>query len=129
VNQKVTLLQLRKLGYSADVVINGQEAILALQRKSYAAILMDAQMPVMDGFEATRHIRAAAARGESGFPPGLPIIAMTANAMTGDREACLECGMNDYLAKPVRPDALDATLRRHLALRSAEPALAAAASG
>jgi signal transduction histidine kinase/DNA-binding response OmpR family regulator len=129
VNQKVTLLQLRKLGYSADVVVNGQEAILALQRKSYAAILMDAQMPVMDGFEATRHIRAAAARGEPGFPPSLPIIAMTANAMTGDREACLECGMDDYLAKPVRPDALDATLRRHLAPRPTEPALAAAASG
>ena len=114
VNQKVTLLQLRNLGYSADVAQNGREAIEALRRKSYALILMDAQMPIMDGIEATRQIRAAQAAGEPGFPPELRIIAMTANAMSGDREVCLDAGMDDYLSKPVRPAALRAALTRHL---------------
>ena len=122
VNQKVTLLQLRNLGYPADVAANGYEAIAALRRKSYALVLMDAQMPQMDGLEATRQIRAAQARGEEGFPSYLPIIAMTANAMTGDREACLEAGMDDYLAKPVRAEALAAALARHLRLAPVRPA-------
>jgi two-component system sensor histidine kinase/response regulator len=115
VNQKVTLLQLRNLGYTADIAVNGREAVAALRRKSYALVLMDAQMPVMDGIEATRYIRAAQAAGDPAFPASVCIIAMTANAMSGDREACLAAGMDDYLAKPVRPDALRETLARHLA--------------
>ncbi|WP_414660264.1 response regulator [Horticoccus sp. 23ND18S-11] len=114
VNQKVTLLQLRNLGYAADIVHNGREAVEAVQRKAYALILMDAQMPEMDGITATRHIRAAQAAGDPAFPRELRIIAMTANAMAGDREMCLEAGMDDYLAKPVRPTALQAILQRYL---------------
>ncbi len=128
VNQKVTLLQLRKLGYAADVAVNGREAIDALARKPYALILMDAQMPEMDGIEATRFIRAAQAAGEPGFPRDLRIVAMTANAMAGDREMCLEAGMDDYLAKPVKPEALGALLARYLqpAASTAQPEAACA---
>jgi two-component system, sensor histidine kinase and response regulator len=115
VNQKVILLQLRHLGYNADIVQNGREAVEAVQRKAYALILMDAQMPEMDGIAATRRIRAAQTAGEPGFPRELRIIAMTANAMAGDREMCLDAGMDDYLAKPVRPEALRDTLQRYLA--------------
>jgi signal transduction histidine kinase/response regulator of citrate/malate metabolism len=117
VNQKVTVLQLRNLGYAADVVANGREAIEALRRKSYSLVLMDAQMPEIDGVEATRLIRHAQTSGEPGFPRALPIIAMTANAMCGDREACLAAGMDDYLAKPVKPDDLRAMLQRYLSTR------------
>jgi two-component system, sensor histidine kinase and response regulator len=120
VNQKVTLLQLRNLGYAADIVQNGREAIEAIQRKSYALVLMDAQMPEMDGIAATRCIRAAQAAGDARFPRELRIIAMTANAMAGDREMCLDSGMDDYLAKPVRPDDLRAVLARYLNERPAE---------
>ncbi|HVW22022.1 MAG TPA: response regulator [Opitutaceae bacterium] len=119
VNQKVTLLQLRSFGYGADVAGNGREALEALRRKRYALVLMDAQMPEMDGLEATRRIRQAQAAGEAGFVPPLSIIAMTANAMSGDREACLAAGMDDYLAKPVKPGELREVLRRHLAERAA----------
>jgi len=114
VNQKVAMLLLRNLGYAADLATNGREALEALRQKSYALILMDAQMPVMDGFEATNHIRIAQAAGEPGFPPWLRVVAMTANAMSGDREACLAAGMDDYLAKPVRPEALRALLAKFL---------------
>jgi len=84
-------------------------------------VLMDAQMPVMDGLEATRRIRVAQASGEHGFPPGLRIVAMTANAMSGDRDACLAAGMDDYLAKPVRPDALRQVLERFLGNGNTRP--------
>ena len=114
VNQKVTLLQLRNLGYAADVVQNGREAVEAVQQNNYALVLMDAQMPDLDGISATRQIRAAQAAGEPGFPTELRIVAMTANAMVGDRERCLEAGMDDYLAKPVKPAALRAILERYL---------------
>jgi signal transduction histidine kinase/CheY-like chemotaxis protein len=112
VNQKVSLLQLRRLGYLADVVADGAQALAALRTRSYDLVLMDQQMPVMDGLEATRCIRAADAA--EGLPADLPIIALTANAMAGDREACLAAGMTDYLAKPVRPHELEAMLRRYL---------------
>jgi len=114
VNQKVTLLQLRSLGYAADIVSNGRLALDALRRRHYELVFMDAQMPEMDGMEATRRIRAAQKAGEAGFAPGLKIIAMTASAMSGDREACLESGMDDYLAKPVKVESLREILGRYL---------------
>lgn len=127
VNQKVTLLQLRNLGYAADIAVNGREALDALRRREYQLVLMDAQMPEMDGLEATRRIRAAQAAGEPGFPPNLRIVAMTANAMSGDREMCLDAGMDDYLAKPVKPSSLRDVLIRYLkpaAAPAPEPACA-----
>ena len=98
VNQQVALGMLRKLGLQATAVNNGQEALEALAQTAYALILMDVQMPVMDGITATRHIRAAATEA---FNPHTPIIAMTAHAMPSDKEACLAAGMNDYISKPL----------------------------
>ena len=115
VNQKVAVLHLKNLGYSADVAGDGLQVLEALKRKSYSLILMDQQMPVMDGLEATRRIRAAQKAGDTAFPRQLRIVAMTANAMPGDREICLEAGMDDYIAKPVRPEVLRALLHRYLA--------------
>ncbi len=101
INQKVALLMLKKLGYRADVADNGREALEALKKNPYDILLMDVQMPEMDGFEATQAIRNSTDRYRD-----VPIIAMTANAMKGDREKCLEAGMNDYIAKPVKADIL-----------------------
>ncbi|MGH2787765.1 MAG: response regulator [Actinomycetota bacterium] len=107
VNQKVARRMLEKLEYRVDLVSDGVEAVDAVARISYAAVLMDCQMPEMDGFEASRRIRAL----ES--PKGsVPIIAMTAGAMEGDRERCLAAGMNDYMAKPVKLEELAAVLDR-----------------
>jgi PAS domain S-box-containing protein len=106
VNQKVALRMLAKLGYRADVAANGLEVLEALERQSYDAVLMDVQMPEMDGLEATRRIRTRSATASP------HIIAMTANAMSGDRELCLEAGMNDYISKPVREPELAAALAR-----------------
>jgi CheY-like chemotaxis protein len=101
VNQKLALRLLQQMGYRADVASNGLEAVESVERQAYDVILMDVQMPEMDGLEATRKIRSL---GEAVTQPR--IIAMTANAMQGDREACLAAGMNDYVSKPIRVDEL-----------------------
>ena len=95
------------MGYRADLASNGMEAVESVQRQVYDVVLMDVQMPEMDGLEASRRITAAA-------PPGKRprIVAMTANAMQGDREACLAAGMDDYVTKPIRVDALVEALNR-----------------
>lgn len=108
VNQKVALAQLKRMGYAVQAVGNGREAVEAVERQAYSVILMDCQMPEMDGFEATRLIRQL----EERIGRHVPIIAMTANAMNGDREACLAVGMNDYLAKPIRTEELHALLKK-----------------
>jgi CheY-like chemotaxis protein len=107
VNQKVALKILEKFGLHAEVAATGQEALDRLDRTPYDLIFMDCQMPEMDGFEATRLIRSR----EVGH---IPIIAMTANAMVGDRERCLEAGMDDYISKPVRVEAVQGALERWL---------------
>jgi two-component system sensor histidine kinase/response regulator len=107
VNQMVALGQLAKLGYSVDTVANGVEVLAALEKKNYDIILMDCQMPEMDGYEATRRIRA---KGGGFVQPR--IIAMTANAMKGDSEKCIEAGMDDYISKPVKLDAFATVLAR-----------------
>jgi CheY-like chemotaxis protein len=109
VNQRLVQLQLRKLGLAADVAATGIEALEALARAPYDLVLMDCQMPEMDGYETTRRIRA-----DPRFAP-VRIIAMTANAMQGDREKCLDAGMDDYVSKPIREPELRAALTRALA--------------
>jgi len=110
-NQQVALGILKKLGLHADAVANGREAVRALESIPYDLVLMDVQMPGMDGLEATRRIRAARS---SVLDRTVPVIAMTAHAMRGDREECLEAGMDDYVSKPVEPSALVEALEKWL---------------
>ncbi|MDY6909720.1 MAG: response regulator [Thermodesulfobacteriota bacterium] len=118
INRKVALGILRKMGYEAVAVSNGKEAVAALSETPYDLVLMDIQMPEMDGLEATRTIREGQAPV---LDPAVPIIAMTAHAMRGDREKCLEAGMNDYVAKPVQPDELMAAIQRQSRHRAPDP--------
>lgn len=113
VNQKVALMQLSKLGYKADAVASGKEVVEAVARLPYDIILMDCQMPDMDGYEATRQIRAMEALHiDPRHPRGIYIIALTASAFAEDRKKCLEVGMNDYLSKPVQVAGLKEALDR-----------------
>jgi len=105
VNQRVAARMLEKLGCHVDVVTNGQEALVASAQRIYDLIFMDCQMPEMDGYEATQAIRTRESNGKH-----LPIIAMTAHAMQGDRERCLAAGMDDYICKPVQSEELWAIL-------------------
>ncbi len=114
VNQKVTLAQLRKLGYTAHVVGNGLETLKALEMDSYDAILMDCQMPELDGYETTRTIRKREQSLEAccKWISPMYIVALTANAIQGDKEKCLAAGMDDYVSKPMRLSELQTALER-----------------
>jgi CheY-like chemotaxis protein len=116
VNQKVALHLRQRLGYRADAVTNGLEAVDAVKRQTYDVVWMDVQMPEMDGLEATRCIRRLA----SGHPQPR-IIAMTANARPEDRQECLDAGMDDFISKPVQIDAILTALTRAWESRSSTP--------
>jgi PAS domain S-box-containing protein len=128
VNQRIALKQLKKLGFSADSVSNGNEVLAALQRVPYDIIIMDCQMPEMDGYEVTRRIRQSGSDSYIHLKSAPYIIALTANAMQGDREHCLSLGMNDYLTKPLHLRDLEAVLQRAL-LRSAPTSQSPAPGG
>ncbi len=121
VNQQLAMLMLERMGHRVDVVSNGQEAVDAVFRQPYDVVFMDCQMPEMDGYDATREIRRGevsskrgAFRGQQAETVRIPIIAMTANAMPGDREKCLAAGMDDYLSKPIKADEMAKTLMKWL---------------
>jgi signal transduction histidine kinase/CheY-like chemotaxis protein len=118
-NQRVALGILKRLGLHADAVANGAEALKALENVPYDLVLMDVQMPEMDGLEATRQIRQPRS---TVLNPRIPVIAMTAHTMQGDRARCLEAGMDDYVSKPVMPQALATVLAKWLPVRDAEAA-------
>ncbi len=109
VNQKVALKMLSKFGYAAEAVESGLEVLAAMDRGTYDLVLMDCQMPEMDGYQAAVEIRKREGKGRH-----VPIVALTANAMEGDRERCLQTGMDDYVSKPIEPKTLLATLQRWL---------------
>jgi signal transduction histidine kinase/BarA-like signal transduction histidine kinase len=115
VNQKVALMLLKRLGYTADAVANGREVLQALQTTIYDLVLLDVQMPEMDGYEAAERINEQWKNNEIARPR---LIAMTGNAMQGDREKCLAAGMDDYISKPVRVEELKEVLKRWGALRA-----------
>ncbi len=110
INQRVGQLILQRAGFHIDLVSDGSEAVTAQGAEAYDLILMDCQMPTMDGFEASRRIRQLAGRQPV-------IIAVTANALAGERERCLEAGMNDYLSKPFQAEQLVSVVKKWLASR------------
>ncbi|MFI5106205.1 MAG: response regulator, partial [Terriglobales bacterium] len=116
VNQRLAIRLLEKMGHQVVVVQTGEEALLALSADKFDLVLMDVQMPEMDGFAATREIR----RREQGGKERLPVIAMTAHAMKGDRESCMEAGMDDYLAKPIHREELQQAIARTMKPRKEE---------
>jgi signal transduction histidine kinase/CheY-like chemotaxis protein len=118
VNQKVAVRMLQNLGYRVDVADNGKAVLEAISKKEYDIILMDCMMPEMDGYEATQEIRKLENRSKH-----IKIIAMTANALVGDREKCLEAGMDDYLSKPVNSTELNRTIERWIRVLQAEMSL------
>ncbi len=115
-NQHIAKRQLEKLGFHVDLVANGREALHALRTLPYDVVLMDCQMPEMDGYEATQTIRR-----DNQLPKAIPIIAMTANALKGDREKCLAAGMTDYISKPFKLTALEAVLKKHVRAPALDP--------
>ncbi len=124
VSQQVALGQLEELGYQADAVADGQEALEALARQRYDLVLMDCQMPRLDGYETTRRLRQRETDGER-----VPVVAITAHAMDGDREKCLAAGMDDYITKPYREEILSEVLSNWLAVENLEESPAARATG
>ena len=120
INRQVASEILASVGVSVTMATNGQEAVAAVTAGDFDAVLMDVQMPVMDGYEATRRLRL-----DPRFQ-ALPIIAMTAHAMAGDREKSLAAGMNDHVTKPIDPEALFRTLEDHVAKPEARTAAAPA---
>jgi CheY-like chemotaxis protein len=125
VNQEVAVAMLGKLGWVPDVAGNGREALAALNRMAYDLVLMDCQMPELDGFETTRRIRALE---PATLNPRVPVIAMTANAMQGDMQLCLDAGMDDYIAKPIRSGELMSKIERWLGRGEGQAVAEAAAT-
>jgi two-component system sensor histidine kinase/response regulator len=121
VNQKVVTAVLGKRGFAVELANDGREALAKLESAEFDLVLMDVQMPVLDGLEATRLIR------QNERWKSLPIVAMTAHAMNGDRERCLEAGMTGYVSKPVRPSHLLQTIEEHLAASRGWPPVSQAA--
>jgi Amt family ammonium transporter len=131
INQSLIAAILKKAGYRCDIVPDGQQAVERLLQKRYDLVLMDCHMPEMDGFEATRLIRESEKAGllTSRRQGPIPIIALTANAMSGDRERCLEAGMTDYLSKPFNPDRVIQMIDSSLAEAKLRPRVVSAAAG
>jgi CheY-like chemotaxis protein/HPt (histidine-containing phosphotransfer) domain-containing protein len=115
VNQKVALFQLQKLGYLAEVVDNGRQALQAMAKSHYDVVFMDCQMPELDGYEATRNLRVIEGDARHTW-----VIAMTANSLEGDRQKCMAAGMDDYVSKPVKPEHLQSALSRFSGVRAVE---------
>jgi CheY-like chemotaxis protein len=109
INQKLATVLLERLGYTVDLAADGAQGVAAAQTRQYALILMDVQMPIMNGFEATQQIRTG-----DGLNKATPIVALTANAMQSDKEACFEAGMNDFMTKPFNKEALMEIVARHI---------------